>query len=129
MPLLVFDVVQGRTQDQLQQLLDTAHAAVLEAFGVPERDRYQVVREHEASHLVVQDTGLGLERSGDVVLVSMTSRPRSQEQKETFYRLLVEGLERDCGTSPSDVVVNITENTDADWSFGLGRAQFLTGEL
>ena len=26
-------------------------------------------------------------------------------------------------------LVSIVENTDEDWSFGLGRAQFLTGEL
>ena len=26
-------------------------------------------------------------------------------------------------------MVSIVSNTDADWSFGNGRAQFLTGEL
>jgi len=26
-------------------------------------------------------------------------------------------------------VVSIVENSDEDWSFGLGRGQFLTGEL
>jgi 4-oxalocrotonate tautomerase len=26
-------------------------------------------------------------------------------------------------------MVSVTENTDEDWSFGYGRAQFLTGEL
>lgn len=26
-------------------------------------------------------------------------------------------------------MVSIVENTGADWSFGLGRGQFLTGEL
>jgi hypothetical protein len=34
-----------------------------------------------------------------------------------------------CGTAPSDVVVSVVENSDADRSFGHGRAQFLTGEL
>ncbi len=28
-----------------------------------------------------------------------------------------------------DLIVSITENGDADWSFGAGRAQFVTGEL
>jgi len=27
------------------------------------------------------------------------------------------------------VVVSFVENGDEDWSFGLGRAQFLTGDL
>jgi phenylpyruvate tautomerase PptA (4-oxalocrotonate tautomerase family) len=79
--------------------------------------------------MVVQDTGLGIERSDDVVLIQVTSRPRSNEQKQAFYRLVVANLERDCGIAPSDVMVSIIENADADWSFGHGRAQFLTGEL
>lgn len=129
MPLLTFDLLAGRSADEITTLLDAAHAAMVEAFGVPERDRYQIVHEHQPSHLVVQDTGLGFERTADVVVVSMTSRPRSQEQKETFYRLLVERLQERCGIAPSDVMVNVRENSDADWSFGAGRAQFLTGEL
>jgi hypothetical protein len=32
-------------------------------------------------------------------------------------------------THPADLIVSITENSDEDWSFGHGRAQFLTGEL
>jgi hypothetical protein len=31
--------------------------------------------------------------------------------------------------SRNDVVVSVVENTQADWSFGFGQAQFLTGEL
>jgi hypothetical protein len=49
--------------------------------------------------------------------------------KQAFYSSLVEKLEAACGIAPSDVLVTIVTNTDEDWSFGLGRAQFLTGEL
>jgi phenylpyruvate tautomerase PptA (4-oxalocrotonate tautomerase family) len=129
MPLLTIHVQVGRTAQELGELLDAVHASVVEAFDVPPRDRYQIVHEHEASHLVVQDTGLGIERTRDVVVVQVTSRPRPQQQKQAFYRLLCEQLERHCGIGATDVVVAITENTDDDWSFGLGRAQFLTGEL
>jgi phenylpyruvate tautomerase PptA (4-oxalocrotonate tautomerase family) len=129
MPLLTFDLLAGRTPEQVTTLLDAAHDAMVSAFGVPERDRYQLVNEHPPTHLVVQDTGLGFERTRDVVVVQMTSRPRSQEQKEAFYRLLVENLESRCGIAPTDVMVSVRENTDADWSFGEGKAQFLTGDL
>jgi hypothetical protein len=30
---------------------------------------------------------------------------------------------------PDDLIVSVVENTRDDWSFGRGRAQFLTGEL
>ena len=129
MPLLRFDLVAGRTPQALRTLLDAAHAAVVEAFAVPDGDRYQVVHQHAPGELVVHDTGLGIERTDDVVVLQVTSRARTREQKERFYALLVDELGRRCGTAPSDVVVSVVENTDADWSFGHGRAQFLTGEL
>ena len=129
MPLLRFDLIEGRTDAELKTLLDAAHEAMVEAFGVPVRDRYQVVNEHKASRLIVEDTGLGIPRTDKVVLLQMTSRPRGEAANQKFYRLLVERLEAACGISPNDVMVSIVINGDADWSFGKGRAQFLTGEL
>jgi len=129
MPLLRFDLIEGRTDAEVKTLLDAAHRAMLEAFKVPERDRYQIVHEHPASRMIVEDTGLGIPRTAQVVFLQMTSRPRPRAQKEAFYRLLCEELKTSCGIAPSDVVVSIVENTDEDWSFGLARGQFLTGEL
>jgi hypothetical protein len=129
MPLLRFDLIEGRTDTELKTLLDASHRAVLQAFKVPERDRYQIVHEHKPSRMLVEDTGLDIPRSDKMVFLQVTSRPRKKKQKEAFYRLLCEELERSCGIASSDVVVSIVENSDEDWSFGLGRAQFLTGEL
>lgn len=129
MPLLRFDLIEGRTDAELKALLDAAHEAMLEAFGVPSGDRYQIVAEHKPTRMIVEDTGLGIPRSRNVVFVQMTTRPRGRQKKELFYRLLTEKLEAACGIAPADVVVSTIENTDEDWSFGHGRAQFLTGEL
>jgi len=96
---------------------------------IPQRDRYQIVHEHPATHFVAEDTGLGIKRTRKCVVIQITTRPREREAKETFYRLLCRELERTCGIPPSDVVVSIVTNSDEDWSFGNGRAQFLTGEL
>ena len=79
--------------------------------------------------MIVQDTGLGLTRTQDVVVITAISRPRSAEMKQTFYKLVAEGLEANCGISPQDLMISMVINSDEDWSFGLGRAQFLTGEL
>ena len=129
MPFLRFDLIKGRTDAELVMLLDAAHDAMLEAFKVPVRDRYQIVHEHEPSRVRIEDTGLGIERTDKVVLVQVTTRPRSTEEKQNFYRLLTEQLSKRCGIAPSDVMVNFVTNTDADWSFGNGEAQFLTGKL
>jgi phenylpyruvate tautomerase PptA (4-oxalocrotonate tautomerase family) len=129
MPFLRFDLIAGRTEKEIATLLDAAHQAMLDAFKVPVRDRYQIVHEHDPSRIRVEDTGLGIERSNKLVVLQMTTRPRPVEQKERFYRLLCEALHEKCGIRPSDVMINIVENTDADWSFGNGEAQFLTGKL
>lgn len=129
MPLLRFDLIEGRSDAELKVLLDAAHEAMLEAFQVPPGDRYQIVNEHKPSRMIVEDTGLGIPRTRNVVFVQMTTRPRGREKKELFYRLLAQKLEAACGISPADLVISTIENTDEDWSFGHGRAQFLTGEL
>jgi phenylpyruvate tautomerase PptA (4-oxalocrotonate tautomerase family) len=129
MPLLRFDLIEGRSPPALQALLDATHKTVLAAFGVPARDRYQIVHEHKPSHMIALDTGLGIMRTNNFVSLQITTRPRTTAEKQNFYRLLCETLSAECGIAPSDVMVSCIENKDEDWSFGHGRAQFLTGEL
>ena len=129
MPLLQFHVFEGRTSQELTALLDAAHRAVLDAFHVPLRDRYQIVHEHKPSRARIEDTGLDIPRTDKFVLLQMSTRHHTREEKTAFYQKLCAELEQSCGIKPSDVMVSLVENTDEDWSFGLGRAQFLTGEL
>jgi hypothetical protein len=129
MPLLRFDLFEGRSALELKTLIDTTHEVVVAVFGVPTRDRYQIVHQHPVGHFVVQDTGLGLTRSNNVVLLQVVTRPRSTHQKLAFYRALCLELNRKCGLDPQDLVISLVENTDEDWSFGLGEAQFVTRAL
>lgn len=129
MPLLCFDLVEGRSERQIKRILDVTHEVLVQSFNVPQRDRYQIVREHAPSRMIVEDTGLGIERTPNNLVLQVTTRPRDRAMKQAFYKSLVEKLEAECGISPSDVIITFVTNTDEDWSFGLGRAQFLTGEL
>lgn len=128
MPVLRIDLIEGRSHAELKELLDAIHRAMLAAFKVPERDRYQIVHQHPAAEMRIEDTGLGIPRTERVVMVQVTTRPRTQYEKKTFYEVLCQELQH-CGVKASDVVVAISQNNDEDWSFGYGRAQFLTGEL
>jgi hypothetical protein len=126
---LYFDLIQGRSEKQIDTILDVTHEVLVKSFNVPERDRYQIVREHAPSRMIVEDTGLGIVRTPNMLVLQVTTRSRSRVMKQAFYRSLVEKLEAACGIAPSDVLVTFVTNTDEDWSFGFGRAQFLTGEL
>jgi len=129
MPLLKIDVIEGRSEEELKKLLDAIHGAMLAAFNVPERDRYQIVHEHPAAEMRIEDTGLSIPRTERIVVVQVTTRQRSRVEKQNFYELLCRELNRCCGVKASDIVVAVTQNADEDWSFGYGRAQFITGEL
>ncbi len=129
MPLLHFHVLEGRSDQEITALLDATHRVVLETFRVRKRDRYQIVHEHKPSRVRFEDTGLGIERSDKFVLLQVVTKRHPTEEKTAFYRTLCDELQRARGISPSDVMVSFVENTEEDWSFGNGRAQFLTGEL
>ena len=83
MPLVRFDLIKGRTDKEIADLLDAAHEAMLEAFRVPVRDRYQIVQEHDASRVRIEDTGLGIERTDKVVIVTVTSPPAQRSRSRT----------------------------------------------
>src|SRR5262245_54362665 len=129
MPFLRFDLIEGRSDAEIQRLLDVTHEVLVETLHVPARDRYQVVHQHPRSRVVALDTGLGIGRTDKLVILQLTSRPRGKESKLEFYRVLAERLSSACGIEPSDLVINFVINADEDWSFGMGRAQFVTGEL
>ena len=129
MPLVRVDALEGRSKEQIRNVLDAVHRAIVSAFKVPIRDRYQIYQEHPANQMIVEDTGLGIQRTNDVLVVTVQSRPRTVEQKQTFYRILCSELKACCNIESSDIIVSLLINADVDWSFGYGRAQFFTGEL
>lgn len=129
MPLVRIDVIKGRSPEELQALADSVHRALVDEFATPESDRYQVIQEHAPGRLILLDTGLGIQRSAKVVLIQITHQGRDEAQKRALYARLAELFEKRGIAASTDVVVSLVENTRADWSFGLGRAQFLTGEL
>jgi hypothetical protein len=129
MPLLIFEVIEGRSEAELKTLLDAAHRAVLSAFEVPPRDRYQIVHENKAHHMVIEDTGLNLTRTRDLVVVRVITSPRPEQQKQRFYAELSRELKESCGIEGSDLMVSVTTNDKGDWSFANGMAQYLTGDL
>lgn len=130
MPLVRIDVIEGRrTPQELRNVADVIQQVMLDEFAAPDRDRYQVITEHKPGHIIAEDTGLGFERTDDVIVIQVTQQGRSDEQKVAMYRELAARLEREAGVAPTDLVVSVIANTRSDWSFGHGEAQFLTGAL
>jgi hypothetical protein len=129
MPLVRIDVNEGRTPDELQRLSRGIHDAILAEYGIPERDYFHILTEHPQGQIFAQDAGLGFERTGGVVMIQIfTQGGRSQEAKQNLFAAVAGKLSEE-GVAGEDVFIGYVENTAGDWSFGYGRAQYVTGEL
>lgn len=129
MPLVRIDLIRGRKPDQVRAVGEHIHRAIVEVMKVPERDRFQIITQHEAYELYAEDAGLGFERSENVVMIQITTQAgRSTNLKQRLYRRITAELSL-TGVDPSDVFISYVENRAEDWSFGFGKAQFVIGEL
>ena len=128
MPLVRIDIAAGRDPGARRAIADAVHAAIVATYGIPERDRFQVITEHPAECIIAHDAGLGFERRLPVVIQIFTQRGRSDESKQRLYAEIAERLAT-VGVAGTDVFIGYVENSPQDWSFAFGRAQYLTGEL
>lgn len=101
---------------------------MVEFFAAPPLDKYQLFHEHCPGLIRALDTGSGYPRTDKLVVIQITQQGRSTAQKQAMYAAMSERLAA-CGSAPTDLIISGSENTKADWSFGMGQAQFLTGEL
>jgi phenylpyruvate tautomerase PptA (4-oxalocrotonate tautomerase family) len=116
MPIVHVHVARGRPAGERKALLDGVHAALVEAFRIPEHDRNQILHEHEPEHFE-SAKGPGF------TLVELTVFPgRSDDAKRSLYAALVRNLERAPGIPPEKVLVVLHEPPLVNWGIRGGKA-------
>ena len=75
------------------------------------------------------DTGLGFERTQDLVCIQIFQQGRDRAKKEASFAALAKRLQAECGVQGYDLIIAVSGNLQEDWSFGYGEAQFLNGKL
>jgi phenylpyruvate tautomerase PptA (4-oxalocrotonate tautomerase family) len=156
MPLVHIHVFRSanRSPERLRLLAETIQEVMMSHFHAPPRDRYQIITQHDEGELICEDSNLpGLPRSNELVFLQIFQQGRNREIKEATYNELMKQLGMKCGlgkptgaiggkttdrggkvdisllAGPGNLIISVAENGKEDWSFGAGRAQFLTGEL
>jgi phenylpyruvate tautomerase PptA (4-oxalocrotonate tautomerase family) len=131
MPLVHIHLIKGSfSRDQIKLIADTIQKTMESHFNAPPRDRYQIISQHEPYEIICEDTNLpGLPRSDKLIVVQIFQQGRSAEVKQAAYAEMMRSLKEQVGLGDGDLIVSVAANTREDWSFGAGRAQFLTGEL
>lgn len=126
MPLVRIDHSDARTNSS--EIAGAIHDAIVAVYGIPDRDRFQVITSRPGATIVAEDAGLGFERTDPVVIQIFTQRGRSEQTKQALYAEIARRL-AEVGVAGEDVFIGYVENGPQDWSFGFGRAQYVTGEL
>lgn len=111
MPKVRVDIVKGtRTAEQKKQLLDTIHAALVEAIRIPEGDRLQILQEHHRD-----DFYIPFDLSDQYVNIDIVMYPgRTDEAKKKFVELVKEGLQHQ-GCQPDEVMITLHDPALSNW--------------
>lgn len=129
MPLVRIDMIRGRSPQQVRAVADAVQESLIEVLRIPERDRFQIVTQHDPEEIIALDAGLGFERSPGAVIVHIfTQQGRGTQEKQSLYKTLAERL-AGAGVEGKDLFVSYFENGPEDWSFADGRAQYVEGDL
>src|SRR5882757_3173955 len=123
MPLARIDLPAGKSAEYRTAVGDVVYTAMVTALNAPKDDRFQIISEH--SHLIIDPSYLGIERSKDAIVIQLTlNEGRTVEQKKAFYKAVADGLHERVALRREDVVINLVEVKKENWSFGNGIAQY-----
>lgn len=129
MPLVQVSLLKGKPPEYLRAIGDGVHQALVEAFGIPPDDRFQLFRQHERDEFVYDPGYLGVRRSDDVVFIHIVAGNwRDTAQKKALYRAIADKLARAPGLRREDVQVVLSTNGRDDWSFGNGIASYVNDQ-
>lgn len=115
MPKVVLTIRKGRDAKSKRALLDGVHDALVEAFGIPDHDRFQVIHE-------IEPENWDIPRSEHEVMVEITAfAGRSVDAKRALYRAIVRNLEQ-AGVEPLDVFIIVNDLPLENWGLRGGIA-------
>ncbi len=124
MPIVRITASESLDHDQLSAAAEAVHRALIQAIGIPDGDRFQLLLTLAPQAFSFDPTYLGVERR-EVVCIEITLvAGRTDDRKRELYRRIADNL-FEVGVRREDVFVVLTENGRADWSVGDGAAQLL----
>ena len=128
MPFARISLLAGKSPAYLTAISESLHAAMVECFEVPAKDRFHVIHQHQPGELVFDRDYLGGPRSDDFILFAISAgRPRTEAMRRGFFKRLVALLSEQPGIRPEDVMIIITTSGGDEWSLSHGAASMLDG--
>ena len=120
MPFARIDLRKGKDAAYRREIGRVVYEALV-SVGVPQKDRFQVINEHDADNFLFDADYLGIHRSDDLVMIQITwNEGRTVEQKKALFKAIADGLKATIGLRTEDVLIDLVEVKKENWSFGNG---------
>ena len=121
MPFARIDMIKGKTPEYRAAVADIVYRGIVDVLKAPDGDRFVVVGEHTTGNLIYDPKFLGFDRSGDFLLIQVTSTVGNETaSKLAFYKFIANELGTKLSVRPDDIMINMVFVDREDWSFGNG---------
>ena len=117
MPLVMIETREGLPPDTKRRMFDAVHAALMNAFKIPDHDRSQRLIEYAP-----EDFEIPPQRGDRYTIVTIQAfAGRSLDAKRALYREIVAGLQ-EVGIPRTDVFIVLQEIPKENWGLRGGIA-------
>lgn len=126
MPLVRISLLAGKSKSYVRAIADGIHQGLMEAYGVPPGDRFQIITQHDPDDLIFDADYLGIHRTEDIVLIHIVAGNwRDTATKKRLYEAIADRLVEAPGLRREDVQIILSSNERDEWSFGNGLASYV----
>lgn len=126
MPFIQISVAEHTTDETKKNISRSVHESLVEVFRIPQDDFFQVIRAVPANDLLYADSYLGIPHTNNIVYIQIIARAgRTPEMKKELYKNIATKIAASTPVSIDDVFIVLLENTNDNWSFGQGIAQYI----
>lgn len=117
MPQVKIEIIKGKSVEYKKAILDGVHSALVEAFKIPEYDRFQRLYELEPSSFEISEN-----KTQNFTLIEIIIlKGRSIEAKKKLYQAIVKNLAETPGIDGQDIVIVLHEPPLENWGVRGGK--------
>ncbi|QNK61010.1 tautomerase family protein [Pedobacter sp. PAMC26386] len=124
MPFVNIYLPANFTAEVKKEISLSVHHSLMENFGIPENDYFQVIHAMDLEHLIFPERYLDIPHTADLIYIHITcGTGRTMEMKKELYASIAQKINERTKISTNDVIIILNEISWENWSFGEGIAQ------
>jgi phenylpyruvate tautomerase PptA (4-oxalocrotonate tautomerase family) len=126
MPYVQISLLKGRSENNLKNISNSIHQALVEEFKIPELDKFQIINELGNGNLIFPPEYLGIPHTKNMIYIHITAKSgRTVEMKKKLFAKIASSISDKEDILSDDIFIVLSENSVENWSFGRGEAQLV----